>query len=203
MMDLDVRFFFYDLFFSMFVREPSDEIINSWRKGLTILSDAQPDSGVGKTASKLLDYLSKDDANEKVRAEFFQLFWHPVEPTISLLASKYVDGRPFGKYLVRLRTFLEKTPFEKSHEYTDPEDSLPFHLDLMRTFIKEERETSCPEARAKWRALEGELFNDYLSGWIDHLLSEIAGREDAPFYREAIRLLRLFLQEEREGLLGL
>ena len=136
-MDQGIRYFFYDLFFSMFVREPSDEIVDTWRKGLTILSESLPDDAIGKTSKDLLDFLSGKDANESVRAEFVRLFWEPGGPVVSLLASHYVDGKPFGKYLVRMRTFLEKTPFRKCDDYTEPEDSLPFHLDLMRLLIRE------------------------------------------------------------------
>ena len=148
-MSSDSRYFFYDLFFSMFVREPSDEIIDSWRKGLTAVCEAQPEGTIGKAASNILELLKDKDANESVRSEFFRLFWHPEGPAVSPLASTYVDGKPFGQYLVRLRTFLEKTSFRKCEDYIEPEDNLAFHLDLMRSMIMEENEHATSLLRRK------------------------------------------------------
>lgn len=200
-MNSELRHFFYDLFFSMLVREPSHETIEAWRKALAAVHQSQPDGAIGRLSAGLLDLLNRSDAEEAVRAEFFRLFWDPVAPRVSLVASQYVDGKPFGDYLVRLRTFLEKTPFRKCADYTDPEDSLPFHLDLMRSFISEEEESSSPQDKVKWRRLQSELMNDYISTWIDQPVSELEKREAEPFYRQVAQLLRLYFQQEREFLL--
>lgn len=197
----EVRHFFYDLFFSMLVGEPSDQTIDAWRKGLAAVREAQSDGAVGKAAAGLLAILNVNDGNDAVRAEFGRLFLDPVEPGVSLLASQYVDGRPFGKYLVRLRTFLEKTPFRKRDDYSEPEDSLPFHLDLMRSFIREEEEISSSQDQAQWQALQRELVNDYIGTWIDRPISELEKRDTEPFYRQVAFLLRLYFQQEREFLL--
>ncbi|HUT63598.1 MAG TPA: molecular chaperone TorD family protein, partial [Anaerolineae bacterium] len=170
-------------------------------KGLSILHESLPDDAIGKTSKELLDFLGEKDANETVRAEFIRLFWEPDGPVVSLLASHYVDGKPFGKYLVRMRTFLEKTPFRKSDDYTEPEDSLPFHLDLMRSFIGEEKKTSYPEKKAHWHNLQHELLNDYIHMWIDEFLSDLVQRDTEPFYRKVALLMRLYFQEEREMIL--
>lgn len=197
-MSSDSRYFFYDLFFSMFVREPSDEIIGSWRKGLTAVCDAQPEGAIGKAAANILDVLKAKEANEFVRAEFFRLFWHPEGPAVSPLASTYVDGKPFGQYLVRLRTFLEKTPFRKCEDYTETEDSLAFHLDLMRSMIMEENESDSPQEKEKWRALQRELMNDYMREWIDLPFARLQERDTEPFYQRVAVLARLYFQVEKD-----
>lgn len=195
------RYFFYDLFFSMFVREPSDEIIDAWRKSLTAVCQAQPEGSIGKAASDILDLLKDKDANESVRSEFFRLFWHPEGPAVSPLASTYVDGKPFGPYLVRLRTFLEKTPFRKTGDYIETEDSLAFHLDLMRSMIKEENESDSPQDKEKWQALQRELMNGYMSEWIDLPFAQLEKRDTEPFYQRVATLARLFFQVEKDLLL--
>jgi TorA maturation chaperone TorD len=195
------RYFFYDLFFSMFVREPSDEIIDSWRKGLAAVCEAQPEGAIGKAASNILDLLQDKDANESVRSEFFRLFWHPEGPAVSPLASTYVDGKPFGPYLVRLRTFLEKTPFRKIGNYMETEDSLAFHLDLMRAMIKEENESDSPQEKEKWQDLQRELMNEYMSEWIDLPFAQLEQRDTEPFYQRVAILARLYFQVEKDFLL--
>ena len=200
-MDPGIRYFFYDLFFSMFVREPGDEIIDAWRQGLEAVRQAQPDAPLVQAAGPLMDMLDGEAVNEAVRDEFVRLFWLPDRPAVSLLGSHYVDGKPFGEYLVRLRTFLEKTPFRKCDDYVEPEDSLPFHLDLMRSFIREESETTCPQEKAGWRALQRELVNDCMFLWVSQFLEELKKRDTEPFYRQVASLLGLYLQNEQEFML--
>ena len=200
-MDLELRYVLYDLFFSMFVREPSDSIIDGWRRVLIALQDAQPDAAFGQMATRLLDMLHDEDANETVRSEFNRLFGHPLGPAVSIEASHYADGQSFGNYLVGLRTFIEKTPFRKCDDYAEPEDTLPFHFDLMRAFIGEEQNAAVPHVKAEWRALQRELMNDFLAPWIDGFLSALAKQGDARFYQQAALLLQLYLEHEREFLL--
>lgn len=185
----------------MFVREPSDEIIDSWRKGLAAVCEAQPEGAIGNAASEILALLQDKDANESVRSEFFRLFWHPEGPVVSPLASTYVDGKPFGPYLVRLRTFLEKTPFRKTEDYMETEDSLAFHLDLMRSMIKEEQENDCPQVKEQWQALQRELMNDHMSEWIDLPFAQLEKRDTEPFYQRVAVLARLYFQVEKDFLL--
>ena len=195
------RYFFYDLFFSMFAREPSDEIIDAWRKGLTAVCDVQPDGAIGQAAANILDLLQAEEANDSVRSEFLRLFWHPAGPAVSPLASTYVDGKPFGQYLVRLRTFLEKTPFRKCEDYTETEDSLAFHLDLMRSMIVEENENDCPQVKEQWHALQRELMNDYMREWIALPFAQLEKRDTEPFYQRVAVLTQLYFQAEKDFLL--
>jgi TorA maturation chaperone TorD len=197
----EIRYFFYDLFFSMFVREPADEIIEAWRRGLEAVYQARFDESLAEGAGKLLEILAGEAAGEAVRAEFVRLFWLPEGSVVSLLGSQYVDGKPFGGYLVRVRTFLEEIPFRKCDDYAEPEDSLPFHLDLMRRLIQEESEAADPGEKAAWGALQDEFANGLMGGWIDRLLAELAVQEVAPFYQQVAFLLRLYLQREHEFLL--
>jgi len=192
------RFFFYDLFFSMFVREPSDTIMDAWRKGLTALCEAQPDGDIGRAAADLLENLRAPDANAAVRAEFWRLFWHPEGPAVSPLASTYVDGKPFGPYLVRLRTFLEQIPFRKCEDYMETEDSLAFHLDLMRAMIMEEEASDSPQAKEAWRNLQRELMQEYMDAWIDLPFARLAERQTEPFYQRVAVLARLYFQAEKD-----
>lgn len=201
-MSSDSRYFFYDLFFSMFVREPSDEIIDAWRKGLAAVCQVQPEGEIGKTAANILELLHDENANESVRSEFFRLFWHPEGPAVSPLASTHVDGKPFGPYLIRLRTFLGKTPFRKTQDYSETEDSLAFHLDLMRSMIKEEDESDSPEEKEKWQALQRELMHEYMSAWIDRPFAQLEQRNTEPFYQRVAALARLYFQVEKDFLLG-
>lgn len=200
-MDLQTRYFFYDLFFSMIAREPSDEIIDAWRKGLKVLSDSQPEGSFGRTAGLLSGLLNEADANEKVRDEFNELFWAPVGETICLEGSRYVDGKTQDRYLVRIRTFLEKTPFVKEDDYKAPEDTLAFHLDLMRCLIKEEERTGCPEGKKQWRALQKELVTDFMSLWVKEPLGQLKMRDDKPFYSQAANLMDIYIDAEQDLLI--
>ena len=197
-MNSELRYFLYDFFFSMFVREPADEIIGNWRKGLAVARDAEPDDPVVAATESLRELLEKDSADEAARDEFVRLFWNPGEPLVSLLASTYVDGKPYGKYLVRFRSFIAKTPFRKTDDYREPEDSLPFHLDLMRSFISEGDKAECPQAKADWRKLECELVNDFLAEWADQAMSKLAKRDSEPIYQQAAVVLWEFFRREHE-----
>ncbi|OGV61870.1 MAG: hypothetical protein A3K19_25200 [Lentisphaerae bacterium RIFOXYB12_FULL_65_16] len=195
--DLRARYFFYDLFLSMTVSEPTDEAVAAWRRGLEAVRIAEPESAFGRSAEQLVRLLDAEDAGARVRSEFNRIFCDPVGRTVSLLASSYVDGRPFGRYLVRLRTFLEDTPFEKEEGYAETEDSLPFHLDLMRCFIREELAASSPAERKKWQGFQKEFLLAYLAAWIPDCIAELTQREAEPFYREAAALMAVFFREEQ------
>ncbi|MHB9027441.1 MAG: TorD/DmsD family molecular chaperone [Candidatus Latescibacterota bacterium] len=197
-MQPDVRYYFYDLFFSMLVREPSDSIIEAWGKGLAAAAESDIPESLRRSAGDLLSLLQQEGVQETVREEFMRLFWNPEGPMISLLASRYVDGGPFGNYLVRLRTFLEKTPFRKREDYREPEDSLAFHLDLMRSFILEECATECLPEKNHWRNLQSELMNDYLCEWVFRPLRELSMRDTERFYQRAAGFLRAFIEHDRE-----
>jgi len=93
---------------------------------------------------------------------------------------------------------MEKTPFRKCEDYAETEDSLAFHLDLMRSMIIEEQSSDAPEEKQKWRAMQRELMSDYMSEWIDLPLAQLAGRDTEPFYQRVAVLARLYLQSERE-----
>jgi len=200
-MDLQTRYFFYDLFFSMIAREPSDEIIDAWRKGLKVLSHSQSDGSLAKIAGSLLGLLNKADANAKVRDEFNELFWAPVGDTICLEGSGYVDGRTQGRYLVRIRGFLEKTPFVKEDDYKAPEDTLAFHLDLMRCLIKEEESIDCLKAKKQWRTLQKELVTDFMALWVKKPIDELKKRQDKPFYSQAANLMDIYIDAEQDFLI--
>lgn len=200
-MDAETRFFFYDVFFSMFVREPTGEIIDAWRKGLGAIHEAGPDDSLGKPAGKLLEILTCENATWKVCEEYQRLFWLPDMHLVSLLASQYVDGKPFGKYLVRIREFIEKLPFRKCDDYAEPEDSLAFHLDLMRQMVREENEASCLQAKSQWSALQNELVNGCMDQWVEKFLDQLDGREDQLFYAQVAIMLRAYFEIERETLL--
>lgn len=182
----------------MLVREPSDPVIDAWKQGLAAAAESDIPGILGRSAAGLLELLKQDGVHEAIREEFMHLFWNPEGPMVSLLASRYVDGGPFGNYLVRFRTFLEKTPFRKCEDYREPEDSLAFHLDLMRSFISEECATECLQAKKHWRALQCELVTEYLGEWVFMPLRELSARDTAPFYQRAAEFLRVFIQYEQE-----
>ncbi len=192
----DVRYYFYDLFFSMLVREPSDSVIEAWRDGLVAASECDIPEPVRRSAGDALNLLLRENAPEIVRDEFMRLFWNPGGPAVSLLASQYVDGRPFGNYLVQLRSFLEKTPFRKREDYCEPEDGLAFHFDLMRSFIYEECAAERPCEKKRWRVLQSELLSEFLRDWVFAPLRELSARETEPFYRRAAELMRVFMQHD-------
>lgn len=202
-MDTGIRYFFYDLFFSMFVREPADAVIDAWRTGLAgVVEVLNSTEGMGRKATELLTVLNVEKKNEAVRSEFFRLFWSPDGPGIPLSGSYYSDGKAFGPYLIRMRTFLEKTPFRKTENYQEPEDSLAFHLDLMRMFILEENDAASPDERDRWRNLQGELVNDFLGVWIDRPLEKLMNRDTEPVYRSIVSLFRRFFDMEHEMFLA-
>jgi TorA maturation chaperone TorD len=200
-MEPELRYFFYDLFFSMFVREPEDAIIDAWRSGLAAVLEYVDDPEVGDGANELLTMLNEDGASGRVRTEFGKLFWHPDSRKVSQSASRYVDGKPLGTYLVDLRTFIEKTPFRKCADYHEPEDTLSFHLDLMRSLIREEIEAPSPEDVARWRTLQNELVNEHMSEWLDDFLAALEKSAAAGVYKAVVRVLRAFFLNDREDLL--
>ncbi len=201
-MNLETRYYFYDLFFSMFVREPEDNIISAWSTGLSIVRSALPDSEIGRAADNMIQYLDKKNATEAIRDEFVRLFWSPVGNRTPLTASYYMHGKLFGEYLVRFREFLKKSPYKRKLDYCEPEDTLPFHLDLMRSFIKEEMNSVCPLEKSKWHALQKELVIDFLMEWVEYALNAVAQHEAAIFYIQAALMARSFFELEKDCLLG-
>ncbi len=201
-MEPEVRYYFYDLFFSMLVREPPDTVIDAWAKGLAVVRESDLPESLRVLAAQVITMLNQPKSRESIRNEFMHLFWSPEGPKVSLLASHYVDGAPFGAYLVRLRSFLERTPFRKTEDYLEPEDSLAFHLDLMRSFIYEECAADCLHEKKRWRGLQYDLMNTFMSAWIFQPLREMRIQEGEPFYPLIAEFLLIFLQMDIENVSG-
>ena len=80
----------------------------------------------------------------------------------------------------------------------ETEDSPAFHLDIMRSMIMEENESDSPQEKGKWRDLQRELMNEYMSEWIDLPFAQLQNRDTEPFYQRVAVLARLYFQLEKD-----
>ncbi len=181
-----VRAFLYHLFRSFFVSEPDEKLYASWQKILSSLPSVEFDP-FDRALERLREVLARSSPQE-IGEEFYRLFLDPFsEERVTLEASAYLDGKPFGPTLVRLREFLKRTGLHKKEQVKEPEDHLVLLLDFMETLVRDGKDLIS----------QRELFYNYLRPCALGVTKKIRQSEEG-FYQALAEFLEAFLTlEER------
>ena len=180
------RRFIYALGKSFLLPEPGAERHQAWQAALSELPYVN-----FAPFDQALDQLRQRFSETSLPAleeELYRLFFDPFSgENIPLEASFYLDGKPFGPSLARLRAFLQEVGLTKAEQVKEPEDHLVLLLDFMETMIE----------AAQPLHLQKKLFERFLRPCLLGVAQRVA-RTQAPFYQALFAFLEAFLTlEER------
>ena len=204
--DRDVLTFrqgYYDLFVSLFWREPAGALLAALAGGIRERVEGarrlHPLLGEGwEDIGEFLKEVSPERLAETVADEFTRLFIGPRDPAVTLYESYYLTGRLLDRPLAILRSFLEQIGLEKDQGYPEPEDFLAFELEVMRHLISRQASAQDPDESVRWLAHQATFLKEHLLVWGPAAAKDISEASGAFFYRGVARLLHGFLELERD-----
>lgn len=148
-------------------------------------------------------------------ADYTGLFDAPTERYLSPYESVYRQGNPdeegfpkgwvMGPPARHLLQLYETVGVTLAPEFRDLPDHIACELEFMALLCEVEakaEEAGLPEVADSWREWQKRFFTDHLGTWIDPLTQRMYQKALTPVYRLAATWTRLFLQQEREYLLG-
>lgn len=199
---------YYELFVSLFWKEPSGQLLLSLSDGIkeriraarnlnALLSEGWDDM------SRFLAETPAEQVSEVVADEYTLLFIGPRGPEVNPYESFYLTGRLLDRPLANVRTLLKAVGIEKQEGYAEPEDFLAFELEVMRWLIGKQLGAADPEEEKRWLRLQSDFLRDHLLVWAPNCADDISGAKSARFYRGVAMILRGFLELEHNLFRGL
>ena len=191
---------YYGMFVKLFWKEPDLEFLLSLLDGIAerVRGSAQSSPLMSEGWKDIRHYLEKKGADE-VEYEFVQLFLGPHQPDILPYESYYLSGRVFQAPLAAVRGFMKEVGLEKKEgQLPEPEDTLGFELEIMNWMISKQTSTEDSETEEKWLDLQALFLKKHLLVWAPTCAQEIESAPHAEFFRGAGKLLRGFLELEKQ-----
>jgi TorA maturation chaperone TorD len=194
---------YYTLLVSLFWREPPGELLHRLSDGIRERIDASRKlhTLLGEGWEELNRFLLETRSNQLTDAvsdEYVRLFIGPHGPTINPYESFYFAGHLLDRPLANLKAHLKALGIEKTEEQTEPEDFLPFELEVMRWLIDKQTAAAVPEEERRWLQHQADFLTQHLLVWAPTCAQEMEAAEAACFYRGAAKILRAFLEMERD-----
>ncbi|MFB3820313.1 MAG: molecular chaperone [Candidatus Methylomirabilales bacterium] len=194
---------YYDLFVSLLGQEPSPALLRGLADGMAERirgsQGLHPLLAEGwEEMQRLLTGSAAQQVAEAVADEYTRLFVGPQPPEVNLYESFYLTGRLLDRPLVAVRAFLAEVGIRKEEGYAEPEDFLAFELEVMRRLIRRQATAADPEAEAEWIGRQAEFVVRHLLVWAPAAAADLEQAPGASFYRAVAKLLRAFLELERD-----
>jgi len=198
---LAFRHGYYELFVSLFSKEPAGELLLRLPNGIAERIEAARnlDAVLGQGWEEMQRFLSQTpsaELAESVADEYTRLFIGPYGPKVNPYESFYFTGRLFDRPLADLRGFLKTVGIEKTEDYPEPEDSLAFELEVMRWLTAKQLASSDDEEESRRIGQQTTFLKDHLLIWGPTCARDIEQAKGASFYRGAAMTLRAFLEME-------
>ena len=187
----------YGLLSLVFMKEPSPVLIRSM-KAPEILG-ALADLGIS-----LDDEFMQGDEDEIVEAlslEYTRLFLGPgphISPYQSVYDSEDEGAQLWGRKTQEIQRFMKRLGLEMDDAQMIP-DHIAVELAIMQKLCEREAEAWAEEdAEAAMLSLqlENEFMTGHLNVWIDGFCDAALDAEPAPFYRDAVRLTKMYVASE-------
>lgn len=191
---------YYSLLVRLLWREPEPDFVASLEEGIAerIESDARLSPLIGEGWLAIRRYLERNDPAE-VEDEFTQMYLGPHLPDINPYESYYLAGHLFRAPLVAVRGFLQEIGLEKKEgELTEPEDMLAFELEIMNWLISKQLGADTAEDEESCLERQAEFLKRHLLVWGPTCAADIEQAKHADFYQGVGRVLRGFLDVERQ-----
>lgn len=193
---------YYALLGPLFWREPGSELLRSLGDGIRERIDAARKLnallGEGwEQVNRFLLETPSDQWQDAVADEFVAVFIGPHGTRITPYESYYFTGRLLDRPLAKLRDDLRALGVEKNEGHVEPEDFLPFELEVMRWLIEKQAESAHAQEESSWVKRQAEFLRHHLLVWAPACARDIEAAQAASFYRGAAQILRGFLELER------
>ena len=190
---------YYSLLVRLFWKEPEQDFILSLREGMAERVDWA--SQVSPTMAEGWETIGRFIADKdvgSVAGEFTELFLGPHQVDIIPYESYYLTGNLFRAPLIEVRGFMKKIGLEKLREQiSEPEDILPFELEILNWLVSKQNDTDALEEEEKWLDVQAEFLKKHLLVWVPTCAQDIQAAGHSDFYRGAALVLLGFLQMER------
>ncbi len=191
---------FYGMFVKLFWKEPDTEFLLSLLDGIAerVRGSARSSPLMSEGWKDIRSYLEKKGADE-VEYEFVQLFLGPHQPDILPYESYYLSGRVFQAPLAAVRGFMKEVGIEKKEgQLPEPEDTLGFELEIMNWMISKQTRSEDSYNEEKWIDLQARFLKEHLLVWGPACALDIEAAPHAVFYKGTGKLLRGFLEFEKQ-----
>jgi TorA maturation chaperone TorD len=191
---------FYGMFVKLFWKEPDTEFLLSLLDGIAerVRGSARSSPLMSEGWKDIRSYLEKKGADE-VEYEFVQLFLGPHQPDILPYESYYLSGRVFQAPLAAVRGFMKEVGIEKKEgQLPEPEDTLGFELEIMNWMISKQTHSEDSYNEEKWIDLQARFLKEHLLVWGPACALDIEAAPHAVFYKGTGKLLRGFLEFEKQ-----
>jgi TorA maturation chaperone TorD len=194
---------YYDLFVSLFWKEPAGEFLAGLAGGIegriNGARNLHPLLGEGwQHIARFLDSAGRGRLGDIVAEEYARIFIGPHEPQVYPYESFYLTGRLLDRPLAVIRGFLREIGFEKQEGYPEPEDFLAFELEVMRRLIQGQVSANDSDGEVRWLNHQATFLKQHLLVWAPTAAQDLANAKAAAFYRGVAKLLQGFLQLERD-----
>lgn len=189
----------YGFISSLFLKEPSSEVIKKIREKETfaIFKDFGINFGME------LGDKGEEELAEELAVEYTRLFIGPkghIPPYESVHAVE--GGTLWGDSTVKVSKFYRRCGYELAPEYNIP-DHIGIELELMQHLVEMEGKSLRKDnsgLASKYAALQKEFLESHLLNWTPGFCEKIEKAAEHPFYRDLARLTREYLTAEYEGL---
>ena len=191
---------FYGMFVKLFWKEPDTEFLLSLLDGIAerVRGSARSSPLMSEGWKDIRSYLEKKGADD-VEYEFVQLFLGPHQPDILPYESYYLSGRVFQAPLAAVRGFMKEVGIEKKEgQLPEPEDTLGFELEIMNWMISKQISSEDSDLEEKWINLQARFLKEHLLVWGPACALDIEAAPHAVFYKGTGKLLRGFLEFEKQ-----
>jgi len=198
---LSFRQSYYELLGALFRKEPGAELLRRLAHGIeqrTVAARAlHPLLGAGwEEIDRFLRNASPERLAETAADEYTRLFIGPHGPEVNPYESYYLTGRLLDRPLADVRTFLKSAGIGKLEDYPEPEDFLPFEMEVMRWLIEKQAGATDRREQTRYFGLQSDFLNKHLLVWAPACGRDIELAKSAKFYRFAAKILQGFMALE-------
>jgi TorA maturation chaperone TorD len=191
---------YYGLLVRVFSAEPQAELLAGLKSGLheriAASEGLNPSLADGwrQVAGALASLTAEQGAETYTR-----LFIGPFQVQVQLYESHYLAGTLLGEPLVAVRQSLRRIGLAPAGKSPEPEDWLPFELDVMNWLIGKQIKAHGQAAQRR-SADQVDFLRAHLLVWAPQCARDIEQADPDGFYGGMGKVLRGFLELEREFL---
>lgn len=194
---------YYEVLLGFLAREPVPAIFEQVSPGIAdrarAAAELNPHLSEGwRLIAEATQGGSPGELAQAAADEFTALFLGPHKILVHPYESYYLTGRFFEQPLADIRRFLADVGIEKEPAYPDPEDALAFELSVVARLIEAQQAAADPDAEAVWLTRQATFLKSHLLVWGPRCAEDIEGAAGSDLFRGVGRLLRGFLEFERE-----
>ncbi|HVL57971.1 MAG TPA: molecular chaperone TorD family protein [Burkholderiaceae bacterium] len=176
----------------LFRAPPDDQTLQSLRSAALDEAVPEPSSPLLHAWNELLLAAQRADA-QRVRVEYDEAFIGVGKSEVTLNASWYLTGFLHERPLAELRERLAALGLARREGIAETEDHIASLCEVMAWLITR------GDQRVEAIDVQREFFQRFLAPWYERLADALQASATVDFYRPAGRVLREFLEVERQA----